>query len=309
MEKKQNLAYCYDLSFDVETKTFFLKLPLWIVDQMKGWLMGNNAIMEGLFREQGGNHRLFKNFGKPRKPIGYDRVIKWHRRNGDEIIYSHTLSPSWKQTRETCEQCEGSGLRMYPPRDCYDCFGTGKKHVTHENNFAFFLLSLYPIIKFGNLALSEQCIEKSERTWNPKTRKRQKSAVDYSHESGRGECTISAWVQDEVATFIQTLTEEEVARVSETMRQVQEHISSRKKDPYDFQFFRSKDERDNFGFKILGSECTLRSIPNETIGMFGDIGATLYQHNVDARLDQISFIAGLTVINRMFEESQLLQAK
>ena len=57
-----------------------------------------------------------------------------------------------------------------------------------------------------------------------------------------------------------------------------------------------------FGLQVPGNACSLGT-SSSGMGMFGGIGHTLHDHNVDNRFQQIEFIVGLATMGDLYEKS------
>ena len=293
------LPRCYNFSFDIETMTLFLKIQKWIALEIQKLLRAETGLMENyMYKTYGGDKKLFANFGEKGQSFGYDNSILWHQETDDEIIYAYTLRPVIEQTEKLCERCHGTKIDFLS-HPCNECRQTGKKHIGSKFHFSQGLLSLYPIVKFANIALLESYLEKDKRQWNPQTNKKQLVAIEWSDTTGRHNCSMVAWVDNIVSMWIKVIPNHEVEGVALAMHKTEEILLLRKIDKNYFRFERYGD--DLFSLQVPGNACSL-DISSHGMGMFGCYGKTLQPHNIDHRFQQMEFIVGLAVINDLIEK-------
>ncbi len=302
MEELKHLPRAYQFSFDIKTMTLFLSIEKWTIKEIHRILRNQTNIMDFMYKTYGGDRELFIPFGEKGQSFGYQKSIDWVSENDYEIIYCHKIGPTSYQTQEICERCNGTKIDFLE-HPCRQCHETGKKFALHEKSFSDALLSLYPIIRLLNMALLENCIDMKkdeERKWiAPKNERKQLSSVHYTDSSGRHNCGIEAWIDEDIMSFIKEIENEKTLPIREAMQKTEETLLSRKKDIRDFSF--ELYYENVFSFQVPGEACALGTSLHG-IGMFGSFGHTLHCHNVDDRFQQITFIVGLAVLSDMAEK-------
>jgi len=298
MEEIKSLPRCYSFSFNLETMTLFFKIQRWIVPAIKNFIEFEALLMEYMYKKHGGDKSTFINFGEKEKPFGYNNSMTWDKETETEIIYSYTFGPVNVPTEEICEKCEGTKLG-FSDHPCHNCHGTGKKHIPSSQHFSEALLSLYPILKFANCALQENCYENNNKTYSPQTNEVQTIALEYSDTTGICNCSMFGWIDDRVAEWLKNITPEQEKIITRAMQKTEEILLSKKMQESYFTFNWFND--DYFYLQAPGNACTLGT-SSQSMGMFGNVGRTLEPHNIDHRFQQTSFLVALAVMNDMYEE-------
>ena len=292
-----SLPLCYSFSFDIETMTLFLKIQKWLVPDIKKFLSDNNLLMQYMQKTYAYSKEIYVDFGEKGKNFGSNQSIIWDSETDEEIVYKYTLTPVIEITEEICEKCNGTKMDFFS-RPCHECRETGKKHIDSKDRFSTGMLSMYPIVRFLNMVLLDQCYNK-DQSFKSGTDKKQMVAMEWSDTSGMHNCSMVGWVDDSVLDWVKIVPNEETKVIVSAMRKTEETLLLTKPPEYYFRFLMYGDNQ--FGFEIPGNACSL-STDSHGMGWFGGVGKTLTPHNVDHRFHQIEFIVGLAVMTGLIEK-------
>jgi len=134
----------------------------------------------------------------------------------------------------------------------------------------------------------------------PKTEQKQLIAIDWSDTSGIHNCGISAWVDNDVVTWVKEAPNSDAEIIANAMYKTEKLLLLNKPSLYDFSFQCYGENR--FGFHVPGDACDL-SVNTYGTGLLPtSCGVNLSDHNVDHRFQQIEFIVGLSVMNDLVEK-------
>lgn len=258
--------------------------------------------MEYFYRETEMEINIFENFGKKNKNFGINNSIIYNGETETELTYYYMLTQADKKTDEICPQCDGSG-KFINDLDCVPCHGTGNKHVTAYHHFSDFLISLYPIIKFANLALMKGHEKEESSGLNVDNQPRQKITVEYSLESVRNECSMWGWLDEKIFGQLKDIEKD---AVTSSMKEAERILRNREPDKYDYDF-RIVD-KDIFYLQVPGDACTLGT-SRHSVPRFFNFGRQLEPHNIDSRFQQIYFLFGLAQINTILNQEQITPLK
>lgn len=303
MARKTQLPLCYRFSFDIETMTLSLLIQKWLIPELQNRLRGETVLMDYIYQTHGGDKSLFAAFGE-QVSFGYNNAIQFLSETDTEIVYGYTFTPVIEPTDDVCEECNGTKINHFE-HPCYDCRETGKKHIQSKRHFQDGMLSLYPIVRFLNGALLDNCIDKNDHDWIIETKEKQLVAIEWTDTTGIHNCSISAWTDNSVCERLAQVSDTEIQYMTDTIAHLEEVLLCKEPDPRSRRSFRFSFYGDtHFGFQIPGNACTLGT-SSHGMGMFGSIGRTLHPHNVDNRFQQIEFIVGLAVLNDLIVKSAL----
>jgi len=250
--------------------------------------------MRYLSRQRGGTLPLFENLGIPERSFGHNNnVLAWLREDEEEVVYCYRLS----RANGDCRNCNGQG--KINSGSCTSCKGS---RVNHDNHFTNFLTTLYPIIRSANSILHEQCLEDYVESTYPVGTKHQKIAVEYSCTAGMGNCDMSAWISDDMMDFIETLTDQDTKNIADAMRKVDGYLLFQKEKTHGFRVFKRSPR--HICLEVPGNPYSSLGTTNHSMGMFGDVGTTLYHHSLDTYRAQLCLIVGLITLSDMFEKSK-----
>lgn len=242
-----------------------------------------------------------KNFNRG-KGIGAGECLRYFNglgKCGREVSFRYQIPNLYIITEEICSECEGTKTNKRNGWKCYECRETGKKVIDDDKateNFQNFGLTMYIFSKlmdycamsYSGYADDEHMKICSEENF----RNQQTMMFQISEKSGMSVAYMGAWLHNEVIKRVIQFNEVEELAVRQAMFDVECTLLQRKSDIRDFRLLINGD---TFWLQVPGSACTL-GIESQ-FGNHWAWGSLLSPHNIDHRIAQLSFLAGLVVLN------------
>ena len=229
--------------------------------------------------------------------------MTYFKENEHGIISFKYKIPSLKVfSGNVCSQCDGTAINNTNNWKCYHCSETGKELIFDEKaqeNFSDFGLSVYILCKLMDYCAidystyADKAYRKEYLSENMSDQ--QTMMFQLSEDTGITQGSAWAWLHNSVIEKVFTFNDNEEKKVREAMRDTQNKLFNRKENIISFRLYANSDNK--FWLEVPGSACTLGT---ETQSLNNwKWGKVLSPHNVDHRTAQISFLAGLTVLNEI----------
>jgi hypothetical protein len=240
--------------------------------------------------------------GKTEDGIGLNGCLR-HQTIKDGIFsFKYKVPSFYGFSPNVCPKCAGTKINPDNNRKCYHCRETGKEVIENSNGvqeFSSFCLSLYIFFKLADYCALDYSPHASAEYFKEHTPQnasdQQTMLFQFSEETGMTKAWAWSWLHNDSVRKVLDFEHEEELAVCEAMRDVQAALLLTKEPTHYFQLGANDDSK--FWLMVPGSACTL-GIESQSINNW-DWGSILSPHNIDHRTAQISFLAGMTVIDEI----------
>ncbi len=232
--------------------------------------------------------------------IGLNKCLTHAGNDSLSAKFKFKILPLYKFTENKCENCNGTGESNFADGKCYECRGTGKEKVEDvivKSNFDDFCLTMYifcKLIYYNVLKDSEHGENDEVGYFTNDIQAQQTMMYHFSEDTGQTIAYSSGWLHDGLIKKVLNFSRDEEKMVNQAMYKVEAILLMQDSDGYERNFKIITNE-DKFWLQVPGSACTL-GIEDQSAN-FWDWGKILSPHNVDHRFAQMSFMAGLAVID------------